>query len=229
MGLLPHTNPRGEVTSDYYKREFFRFNVRLGCEDLELRALLPHLYLPVFLSQRLGYATYGMVSLPVLNPETPINRGFDSYRLMEKHNDLRAMVRAMSFADDRPSFFLLNAGETHYPYTLPGDAPDAWPHISGVHGVFNHVEEAAVRRKPVVSQHQGFDCKQMAELQRRQVRAVEYLVSVLEELFDLVPRNTFITITSDHGELFGENGFFGHGPIQHPKVFEVPFVEGQLR
>ena len=33
-------------------------------------------------------------------------------------------------------------------------------------------------------------------------------------------------MTSDHGELFGEGGYFGHGPIAHEKVFEVPFVEG---
>jgi hypothetical protein len=33
-------------------------------------------------------------------------------------------------------------------------------------------------------------------------------------------------VTADHGELFGEDGYFGHGPIQHPKVLEVPFVEG---
>ena len=33
-------------------------------------------------------------------------------------------------------------------------------------------------------------------------------------------------VTADHGELFGEEGFFGHGPVQHPKVTEVPFVEG---
>ena len=29
--------------------------------------------------------------------------------------------------------------------------------------------------------------------------------------------------------LFGESGFFGHGPIMHKKVYEVPFVEGKLR
>jgi hypothetical protein len=33
-------------------------------------------------------------------------------------------------------------------------------------------------------------------------------------------------VTSDHGELFGEGGFFGHGPVAHEKVFEVFFVEG---
>ena len=52
-------------------------------------------------------------------------------------------------------------------------------------------------------------------LRDRQVDAVQYLDGVVEELFDLVPENTYITITSDHGELFGEDGYFGHGPIQH--------------
>ncbi len=66
-------------------------------------------------------------------------------------------------------------------------------------------------------------------LRKRQVDAVRYLDGVVKELFDLVPKDTYITITSDHGELFGEDGYFGHGPVQHEKVMEVPFVEGKLR
>jgi arylsulfatase A-like enzyme len=45
----------------------------------------------------------------------------------------------------------------------------------------------------------------------------------------MVPPGTTITITSDHGELFGEAGYFGHGPINHEKVTEVPFIEGRIR
>ncbi len=44
-----------------------------------------------------------------------------------------------------------------------------------------------------------------------------------------LPENTWLIVTSDHGELFGEDGFFGHGPIAHEKVLEVPFVEGLVR
>ena len=66
-------------------------------------------------------------------------------------------------------------------------------------------------------------------LRDRQVKAIQYLDRVVEELFDIVPKNTYVTITADHGELFGEDGYFGHGPIQHEKVLEVPFVEGKLR
>jgi arylsulfatase A-like enzyme len=66
-------------------------------------------------------------------------------------------------------------------------------------------------------------------LRKRQINAVRYLDGVVEELFDVVPKDTYVTITSDHGELFGEDGYFGHGPVLHDKVMEVPFVEGKLR
>jgi arylsulfatase A-like enzyme len=74
-----------------------------------------------------------------------------------------------------------------------------------------------------------FDNSKLRVLRLRQIDAVKYLDTVIEELFDLVPKNTYVTITSDHGELFGEDGYFGHGPIQHEKVLEVPFVEGKVR
>ena len=74
-----------------------------------------------------------------------------------------------------------------------------------------------------------FDDDKLDLLRRRQIRAVEHVDRVLERLYDTVPEGTWITITSDHGELFGEEGYFGHGPILHDKVLEVPFVEGLLR
>jgi arylsulfatase A-like enzyme len=110
---------------------------------------------------------------------------------------------------------------------LPDEPETEWPTLHGVHGVFRHFDS---------SQHGGklrrrgrFDRRTLKLLRERQIDAVRYLDTVVEELFDLVPENTFVTITSDHGELFGEDGYFGHGPIQHEKVFEVPFVEGKIR
>ena len=170
-----------------------------------------------------------MVSLPVLNPRTMLNHGFDTFQLMEHHNDMRAMLKEMRFPEDRPSFYLLNVGETHYPYALPDEPPENWPRISGVHGVFKHLDEQVVGGKLIQGTDKFFNKAKMKLLRERQIRAVQYLDRVVEELFDIVPKNTYITITSDHGELFGESGFFGHGPIFHRKVFEVPFVEGLLR
>jgi hypothetical protein len=228
MGLMPHTSPRNVYASEYYQRDLLRFNERLGGQGLEFRSFLPRMYLPVLL-QKLGYRTHAMVSLPVLNPTTAINTGFDSFTLMEKHNDMRAMLRRMRFDAEQPSFYLLNTGETHYPYALPDEPCDAWPRISGVHGVFKHLDAHVVGGKLRRGAGRRFDSRELAMLRGRQIEAVRYLDNVVEELFDLVPRDTYVTITSDHGELFGEDGYFGHGPVQHEKVMEVPFVEGKLR
>jgi arylsulfatase A-like enzyme len=225
-GLMPHTSPKRTLASDYYRRSFLKFNERLGSEGIEFKSMLPRLYLPVLL-QKLGYKTHAMVSLPVLNPATVLNCGFDSYKLMDRHNDLRAMLREMTFSASYPSFYLLNVGETHYPYALPGEPEDQWPRIRGVHGVFKHLDDFG-GKLPDTSRT-PFRIDKLRLLQQRQIDAVKYLDTVIEELFDLVPRNTFVTITSDHGELFGEDGYFGHGPIQHPHVFHVPFIEGKVR
>ena len=230
MGLMPHTSPQYVFASEYYKKDFIRFNERLGAEGVSFRSLVPRLYLPDYLRTTLGYVTRAMVSLPVLNSHTPLNSGFDSFRLMPDHNDMAAMVDAMTFLPDRPSFYLLNVGETHYPYALPSEPKNEWPRISGVHGVFKHLDDHVVGGKLVGEEEpRFFDQNQLDVLRARQVDAVRYLDGVFEKLFDTVPENTYITVTSDHGELFGEDGYFGHGPVFHEKVFEVPFVEGRIR
>jgi sulfatase-like protein len=224
MGLLPHSSPPRVYASEYYKQDFLRYGERLGAPDMEFKRLLPSLFLPTFLRNELGYRTNAMVSMPVLNRHTAINRDFDTYELMPKHNDMAAMLDMMSFDEERPSFYLLNTGETHYPYALPDEDPSTWPRISGVHGVFKRLDD----QPGPDGEPEFFDTKTLAELRDRQVNAVTYLDGVIGRLFDLVPRNTWIIVTSDHGELFGEDGYFGHGPVAHDKVLEVPFVEGMV-
>jgi Sulfatase len=226
MGLLPHANPAEVYASEYYKEDFLRYGERLNVGEMGFRRLLPSIFLPSFLRNVLGYRTHAMVSMPVLNPFTVINRDFDSFELMPAHNDMGAMLGRLRFGEDRPSFYLLNTGETHYPYALPGEDPSLWPRISGVHGVFKHLDESGPtngERAPAF-----FDNQSLRELHRRQVDAVVHLDGVFKRLFDLLPSNTWVIVTSDHGELFGEDRFFGHGPVMHEKVFEVPFVEGMV-
>ncbi len=224
MGLLPHTSPSHVYASEYYKQDFLRYGERLGVPDMEFKRLLPSIFLPTYLKHSLGYRTHARVSMPVLNEHTVINRDFDSYRLMPKHNDMAAMLPDLRFDGDAPSFHLLNVGETHYPYALPDEDPSQWPHISGVHGVFKRLDDREEGGDAV----EFFDQTRLRELHTRQVEAVRYLDGVFARLFDMLPSNTWVVVTSDHGELFGEARFFGHGPIMHEKVLEVPFVEGRV-
>lgn len=221
-GLLPHTSPANVYASEYYKRDFLRYSERLGVEGIDFKAMLPSLYLPKYLSGVLGYRTVGMVSMPVLNEHTGINRGFDSYELMPTHNDMAAMVERLEFGE-RPTFVMLNVGETHYPYALPDEDPGEWPRVSGVHGVFKHIGDEVAE-----SPDAFFDHAALARLRERQIEAVRYLDGVFATLFDRLPDDTWVIVTADHGELFGEGDYFGHGPIMHEKVLEVPFVEGPV-
>src|SRR4051812_18762454 len=223
MGLLPHTNPAEVYASEYYKQDFLRYSERLNVPGMEFRRLLPSIFLPTYLKHTLGYRTHAMVSMPVLNPSTAVNRDFDTFELMPEHNDMAAMLERLTFSDERPSFVLLNVGETHYPYAVPGDDPNEWPRISGVHGVFKRLDD-----QPGPDNVEFFDATTLRELHGRQVEAVRYLDGIFARLFDALPDNTWVIVTSDHGELFGEDRFFGHGPVCHEKVLEVPFVEGMV-
>jgi hypothetical protein len=225
MGLLPHDSPTGVFASEHYKKDFNRYAERLGVADIGFADFLPQLSLPGFLRQTLGYRTTAMVSMPVLNPSTPLNYGFDDFRLMPSHNDMAAMLDDLTFSDERPTFTLLNVGETHYPYATPGEDTRNWPIISGLHGVVKHLDD------PEVATGDGthfFNEAEMAELRERQLVAAEYCDGVIGRLFDTVPDDTWIIVLADHGELFGEDGYFGHGPVAHEKVLEVPFVEGRV-
>jgi hypothetical protein len=229
-GLMPHTSPPQVFASDYYKKDLIHFNERFGIDRFEFKNLVPQLYLPPFLRSVLHYKTHALVSLPVLNPATPLNVGFDVFRLMDKHNDMAAMLDVMEFSDEQACFYLLNVGETHYPYALPHEPETNWPRLHGVHGIFKHLDDHVVDGSIQNDQETVFfDQSRMNELRDRQIEAIRYLDQLFERLYDLVPQNTFITVTSDHGELFGEDGYFGHGPIMHEKVLEVPFVEGKIK
>jgi hypothetical protein len=224
MGLMPHVSPQHVFASEVYKKEFVSWVDRLDIPDLSFKTFLPEISLPKVLSG-LGYRCTARVSMPVLNNFTLLAKYFDDYKLMANHNDFAGMVEEISFTSEQPQFYFLNLGETHYPYMLSGED---LPHIHGVHGVFKNLAED--RNQTPISQNghsNFFDDKVMATLHQQQVSCVEYIDNLAGKLLQKCPANTYFIVTADHGELFGEQGYFGHGPIMHEKVFQVPFLEGK--
>ncbi len=232
MGLPPHSNEPGCFAADAHRRELARWEQRIGATSgptVSFGNFVPVLSLPAFLKS-LGYRTEAYVSLPVLNPRTLISQHFDQFHLMPSHNDLAAIVARLSFTDT-PCFFFINTGETHYPYVLPHETLNDLPHVSGLHGVWRSLDEFIQNPSTPTPPHaEGFrfDTEQLRSLWKKQVACIEYLDGVVADLMSKVPDNTWFIITSDHGELFGEDGYFGHGPVMHEKVFEVFFVEGRV-
>ena len=233
LGACPHTNPKGVFASEVYKKDFINWGPRLNIPDISFKKFVPQLSLPAFLHQH-QYRNGAFVSLPVLNQTTVLNQHFDRYQLMQEHNNFGAILDELRFEKDSPWFYLLNIGETHYPYTLPGESAEHLPRIHGMHGVFKHMDDLILAGKTAEDiqaedDAQFFDMEQMRVLKEKQRSNVEYLDKLVGRLFETAPRNTHYIITSDHGELFGEDGFFGHGPVMHEKVFEVFFIEGILK
>ena len=185
-GCCCRTRARPTSTpTEYYKQDFRRYSDRLGVEGVEFAKMLPSLFLPSYLRNVLGYSTRVLVSMPVLNPHTAVNRDFDSYELMPAHNDMAAMLPRLRFDPERPNFYLLNVGETRYPYALPEEDPTRWPRISGVHGVFNQLDVAG---HPDAAR-EFFDQAKLSELRTRQIAAVGYLDTVFASLFNAPRRH----------------------------------------
>lgn len=220
MGMVPHSSQRGVFASTVYKHEFAKWSDRLGAEGLDFASFIPTLSLPKVL-QDLNYRTIARVSLPVLNKLTLLSAHFDDYRLMDDHNDFLGMIDEVEFPDQHLRFYFFNLGETHYPYMLEDDD---LPRIPGVHGVFRQLGQGDSHEDPGL-----FPTHLMERLRMQQIKCVEYLDELFGRLLAKCPSNTHVILTADHGELFGEDNFFGHGPVLHDKVFEVPFVEGLAR
>ncbi len=134
---------------------------------------------------RSGTATHARVSMPVLNPKTIINRDFDSYEFMPTHNDMAAMLRRLNFDEAVPSFYLLNVGETHYPYARPDEDPSTGhgsPACMASSSTFDDADDEQ-------GAAEFFDQTKLAELQDGRSRRSRYLDGVIRRLFDRCPRH----------------------------------------
>jgi len=226
MGLLPHSSPSKILASEVYKDEYKDWEERTGLSGIDFKTFLPHLSLTKVLGE-LGYATIGRVSLPVLNPATSFSQHFDDYKLMPNHNMFAEMVAEIRLPEDEDetNFYFFNLGETHYPYMLKDES---LPIISGVHGVVKKIGTPGSLQQVVWNDFITDD--RMKMLRNAQIKSVEYVDELVGAIMEKAARErTHFIVTADHGDLFGEDDFFGHGPIFHEKVFEVPFVEGKLR
>lgn len=227
MGLVPHLAPQHVYASEVYKKDFGSWSDRLGIPDLNFGSFIPQLSLAKML-KGLGYHCIGRVSMPVLNSYTLVSKYFDDYKLMSNHFDFQGIVDSVEFSADQPTFCFFNIGETHYPYMLEGED---LPHISGLHGVAKALaagDDAGGKLQK--GSDRSFDDLMaddtMTRLHDQQVRCVETVDRITAELIEKAPEDTYFIVMADHGDCFGEGGYFGHGPVMHEKVFEVPFLEG---
>ena len=125
---------------------------------------------------------------------------------------------------DRPFFAFLNFYDAHYPYELPEE---------GIHRfggkARNERETAVIRDWPRVIQN-GASPAQVAIGRDAYDDCVANLDEHLGRLIDELERRrvlerTWVIVTADHGESFGENpGVFWHGTSLYQAQLHVPLV-----
>lgn len=227
MGMTPHESPVGVFASEVYKQDYKKWAERIGVAETGMVEFVPEFSLPNFLKKK-GYRTHARISMPIINQKTILSKYFDTYSLMDTYDDFAGMIDQITFDASAPSFYFLNLGEAHYPYRIPkNDLPPL--HAEG--GVFKRVDDTLMGAPPNGDEdlaERYFNMKHLRMFRGKQIESIEYIDGQMERLLNKCPAGTHIIITSDHGELFGEEGYFGHGPIMHQKVFEVPYLEARI-
>jgi membrane-anchored protein YejM (alkaline phosphatase superfamily) len=111
----------------------------------------------------------------------------------------------------KPFFAFMNFIETHTPYMHYGSDREEYSMQARDFMTFPPREDTYLKESKGHMLHQA------------QISAVEHLDKIMGQFFELLPKNTLVIITADHGEAFGEDGFWGHG-VYHPTVMNVPMM-----
>ena len=156
----------------------------------------------------LGYRAVGTGAVGWFNPATPTAQvlisDFDEFFYAGDPPSVRRQVDFIwhHLADVEghlPVFAFMNIGETHAPYSFEG-AP--WP------------RERSLAR--VEANHDA------ADLRRRQTACLDYVDRELGPLLGVF-QDANVLVCADHGDAWGEQGFWGHG-FHHEKVIDVPLL-----
>lgn len=189
--------------------------------------------------QAAGYATAAFVSNPVLERSRQLDQGFavfDQRMPRQERNrpgfverDARSTTDAAlawaQTAAQTPWFLWVHFQDPHGPYDPPGAAPEAdtpgdepLPLLAGDESGLGGIP--AYQELPGVFTREAYERRYLAE-----IRFLETHLKRLVEGLDRLGAPPAILITADHGEAFGEDGyFFAHGHSVGLDQIHVPLI-----
>jgi membrane-anchored protein YejM (alkaline phosphatase superfamily) len=155
-----------------------------------------------------GYQTIGSGAMNWFRQHT-LAQGFDRFRFTGTDADAQIDFLLECLGPERPFFGFINFGETHAPFSFAGKQGECPIDVRARIMKWPPEEAGAVGRANEAFKHQ--------------MLAAEFLDTRLPRLFSGIPDNTVVVLCADHGECFGEAGYWGHG-VNHPQVLEVPLA-----
>jgi len=221
------------MTSKYPRRNSMGFsNAWLALDGVETLA-------EAF--RRGGYETAAFVSNDVLTARSGFNLGFDVYdddfRAAEPNRPERLERVAPQTAERalawlarphaKPVFLWVHFQDPHGPYTPPASYRDRFrlPPVDGEPEL--PVLEDNSGRGGVPPYQLVDGPRRVSDYRGRYAGEIAYMDQSVGDLLAAVERHApvIIALTADHGESFGENGFyFAHGHSAAPDLSHVPLI-----
>jgi hypothetical protein len=155
-----------------------------------------------------GYQTVGAGAMNWFR-QASLTAGFERFLFTGTDATRQVDFLLANLDPARPFFGFINFGETHAPFSFEGKHGTCPVDVRA-----RVMEWPPVERGPVGRDNEAFD---------HQALAAEYLDRQLPRLLSGLPADTTVVVCADHGEAFGEGGYWGHG-VNHPKVLEVPLA-----
>lgn len=158
--------------------------------------------------RRHGYRTVGAGAMNWFRQDS-LTFGFERFAYTGTDADRQIDFLLDEIGDARPFFGFINFGETHAPFHHRGKGTPCPDDVRARRMTWPPMECGPVGRHTAAFAHQR--------------ACVEFLDGLLPRLFGALPGDTLVILTADHGECFGEDGYWGHG-VNHPRVFDVPLA-----
>jgi arylsulfatase A-like enzyme len=176
-----------------------------------------------------GYATKGVVNGNFVKAQYGFDRGFDSYSVyfgLDTDEHQAAVLDVLDAREDRPFFYFFHYMRVHSPYLPPkGDNPFMRPFDGEVSGeIAMHLEawNEQGRHGPVLSEAEN---DHLIDMYDGAIWAMDALLAeVLARLEDGDLSNSYVILTSDHGEEFMDHDLLGHSLSIFDEVISVPLM-----
>ncbi len=175
-----------------------------------------------------GYATYGVSTNPSAGGEEGLDRGFDTFDMVDPgpHRASRRITARVlrdldGMTEEDPLFMWVHYIDPHFPYRVPGSRR--------VRSPCDRLARVLPKGKRTsnyggISERALPDCWEKYD---EEVAAVDAAVGTLVDGVRAArdDRPWLIVFTSDHGESFGEHDlWYQHGPTVHESALNVPLM-----
>jgi arylsulfatase A-like enzyme len=176
-----------------------------------------------------GYRTFGLATSIKFVPEANFGQGFATWELFPDGPKARrspkvlARLPALTADESAPFFGFVHLFDAHAPYSPPEPHRSAFldgrsPAISPAKTI-DFIQKNR-RNKSVPARKR----QTLIDLYDGSLRYLDTHIATLMALARSTRRPTIVVFFSDHGEAFGEHGYYGHDNVMWEEVLRVPVV-----